>query len=365
MNTTARIWPRLAAFAAVAVVVQLCLSAVGKVYYLTQLTMALYYSIVVIGLSLLMGYAGQVSLGQGAFFAIGGYTSAFLTTHNMAGYRGAAWFDLLDKCGVMSSRKSLYDDTLMVSMAPWAAFVMAILVTVAIAAVVGYPSLRLRGHYLAMATLGFGLIIHCILIGSPALGAADGITGVPRLSLGMGLAVSGKSAVRVQNYYIAWAVAIGVLALLRNLVASRIGRALRAIHDSESAASAMGVNTPKLKLQVFILSAALAAMAGSMLTHYNEGIGPSEASAFKSVRYLALVAAGGMANLEGALIVSTLLVFLSLRGWFGAYDNAVFGVILIAIVALAPQGPFRELGLWVNRCRPFYKPGKEAHRGTS
>ncbi|HOK79085.1 MAG TPA: branched-chain amino acid ABC transporter permease [Verrucomicrobiota bacterium] len=364
MNTTARIWPRLAAFAAAAIVVQLSLSAVGKVYYLTQLTMAVYYSIVVMGLSLLMGYAGQVSLGQGAFFAIGGYTSAFLTTHNMAGYRGAAWFDLLDKCGVIVSRKSLYDDTLVLTVAPWLAFMVAILLTVVIAAVIGYPSLRLRGHYLAMATLGFGLIIHCVLIGSPALGAADGITGVPRLSVG-GLAVSGKSAVRVQNYYIAWAVAIAVLVLLRNLVESRMGRALRAIHDSEAAASAMGVNTPKLKLEVFMVSAALAAMAGSLLTHYNEGIGPSESSAFKSVRYLALVAAGGVANLEGALVVSTLLVFLSLRGWFGTYDNAVFGIILIAIVALAPQGPFRQLGLWMGRCRTLYKPGKEARSGAS
>lgn len=364
MNTTTRIWPRLAAFAAAAIVIQLSLSAAGKVYYLTQLTMAVYYAIVVMGLSLLMGYAGQVSLGQGAFFAIGGYTSAFLTTHNMAGYRGAVWFDLLDKCGVIVSRKNLYDDTLVLTVAPWLAFIMAILLTVVIAAVIGYPSLRLRGHYLAMATLGFGLIIHCILIGSPALGAADGITGVPGLSVG-GLAVSGKSAVRVQNYYIAWAVAIAVLLLLRNLVESRMGRALRAIHDSEAAASAMGVNTPKLKLEVFMVSAALAAMAGSLLTHYNEGIGPSESSAFKSVRYLALVAAGGMANLEGALVVSTVLVFLSLRGWFGTYDNAVFGIILIAIVALAPQGPFRQLGLWMNRYRSLYKPGKEARGGAS
>ncbi|MGC8989955.1 MAG: branched-chain amino acid ABC transporter permease [Verrucomicrobiia bacterium] len=364
MNTTTRIWPRLAAFAAAAIVIQLSLGAVGKVYYLTQLTMAVYYAIVVMGLSLLMGYAGQVSLGQGAFFAIGGYTSAFLTTHNMAGCRGAAWFDLLDKCGVIVSRKSLYDDTLVLTVAPWLAFMVAILLTVVIAAVIGYPSLRLRGHYLAMATLGFGLIIHCILIGSPVLGAADGITGVPSLSVG-GLAVSGKSAVRVQNYYIAWAVAIAVLVLLRNLVESRMGRALRAIHDSEAAASAMGVNTPKLKLEVFMVSAALAAMAGSLLTHYNEGIGPSESSSLKSVRYLALVAAGGMASLEGALVVSTLLVFLSLRGWFGTYDNAVFGIILIAIVALAPQGPFRQLGLRMNRCRPLYKPGKEARSGAS
>ncbi|MCX8108024.1 MAG: branched-chain amino acid ABC transporter permease, partial [Verrucomicrobiae bacterium] len=192
----------------------------------------------------------------------------------------------------------------------------------------------------------------------------DGITGVPPLSIGGGLAVSGKSAFRIQNYYIAVGVAVVVLFLLRNIVESRIGRALRAIHDNELAASAMGVNTPQLKLQIFVLSAVLAAVAGSLLTHYNEGIGPSESSALKSVRYVALVAAGGMVSLQGALLVSTLLIFLSLRGWFGTYDNAVFGLILIAIVALAPRGPFKELAGLLRKLEPGRKLRKEALNGA-
>jgi len=351
--------------AAGVVLIQLGVSAAGKTYYLTQLTMALYYAIVVMGLSLLMGYAGQVSLGHGAFFALGGYLSAFLTTHNFVALKSAAWAASLHRLGLMVSRENLYDGSELFTVAPWAAFLAAMLVTLAIAVVIGYPSLRLKGHYLAMATLGFGLIIYRILLGTPQLGAADGITGVPAWSLGFGLAVSGKSALRVQNYYIACAVALGVLVLLTNLVNSRIGRALRAIHDAELAANTMGINTAQLKLQVFVASAVLAAAAGSFLTHYTQGIGPSEAGAMKSVRYVALVAAGGMANLPGALIVSTLLTFLSLRDWFGSYDSAVFGLILIAIVSLAPDGPLKPIGLWIQaRCRSLLG-GKEARHGPA
>jgi branched-chain amino acid transport system permease protein len=352
-------------FAAAVVLIQLGVTAAGKTYYLTQLTMAVYYAIVVMGLSLLMGYAGQVSLGHGAFFALGGYLSAFLTTHSVAALKSVAGASTLQKLGVLVSRQNLYDGSELLTVTPWAAFGAAMLLTLVIATVIGYPSLRLKGHYLAMATLGFGLIIYRILLGTPALGAADGITGVPAWSLGFGLSVSGKSALRVQNYYVACAVALVVLALLVNLVNSRIGRALRAIHDGELAANTVGINTARLKLQAFVASAVLAAAAGSFLTHFNEGIGPSEASALKSVRYVALVAAGGMANLPGALIVSTLLTFLSLRGWFGTYDSAVFGLILIVIVSLAPDGPFKPIGRWIQaHCRsPLGR--KEARHGAA
>jgi branched-chain amino acid transport system permease protein len=327
--------------------------------------MAVYYAIVVMGLALVMGYAGQVSLGHGAFFALGGYGSAFLTTHDFAANPSAAWAQALQQAGVLVRRQNLYDGSDLLTVAPWAAFLVALIVALVVATVIGYPSLRLKGHYLAMATLGFGLIIYRILLGVPQLGAADGITGVPAWSLGLGMSLSGKSALRVQNYYLAWGVALVVLALLINLVHSRIGRALRAVHDHETAANAMGVNTARLKLQAFVLSAGLAAAAGSFLTHFNEGIGPSEASALKSVRYVALVAAGGMANLPGALLISTLLNFLSLRGWFGTYDNAVFGVILIVIVSLAPEGPLKPIGLWIRSRARALLGRKEASHGAA
>jgi branched-chain amino acid transport system permease protein len=129
--------------------------------------------------------------------------------------------------------------------------------------------------------------------------------------------------------------------LLCNLIDSRAGRALRAIHGAEDAADAMGVDTAKYKLKVFMLSAVFAALAGVFMTHYNGSIGPSEAGVIKSVRYVAIVAVGGMAHLWGALIMGVLLNFLSLRGIFGTYDDAVFGVILILIMLFAPNGILR------------------------
>jgi branched-chain amino acid transport system permease protein len=243
---------------------------------------------------------------------------------------------------------------------PWFAFFAALAITFIAACIIGYPALRLRGHYLAMATLGFGLIVNKILLGSTLTGSADGINGVPTWSLGAGLTVSGARPARVQNYYIACAVAIIVLAVLRNLVQSRVGRALQAIHDREKAANAMGINTAAYKLQVFVLSAMLAAIAGVFFTHYTGGIGPSEAGALKSVRYVALAAAGGMANLWSVSFISILLNFFSLRGWFGSFDNAVFGALLILIISLAPEGPLRPLGLWIRKLFG----GKQAATGT-
>ena len=347
MGRVKHIFP-FALFLIIAVVAQTVMHATETEYCLTQLTMATYYAIVVMGLCLLMGYAGQVSLGHGAFFAIGGYTSAVLTTHDFSFFKEAAWAGWLRHAHVFTAKQDLYDNAVM-TMSPWAAFLVAMLATFLIATLIGYPALRLRGHYLAMATLGFGLIVSKILLGSSITGSADGINGVPEFTLIGGLTVTGNRAARVQNYYIACGLAFLVLLLLRNLVHSRVGRALQAIHDGETTANAMGINTATYKLKVFILSALLAAMAGSFFTHYTGGIGPSEAGALKSIRYVALAATGGMAHLWGVTIMSIALNYFSLRGWFGSYDNAVFGALLILIISLAPEGPLKPLGLWVRR----------------
>ncbi|HJX64185.1 MAG TPA: branched-chain amino acid ABC transporter permease [Polyangia bacterium] len=315
-------------------------AAAGKPQYLTQLTMAGYYSLVIVGLTLLMGYTGQISMGHAGFFAIGGYTSGLLTTYNWHSRGSETFVALLQATGLLVAGKDLYGGDLLV-VRPGAACVIALLVTVAIAYLVGKPVLKLKGHYLAMATLGFGTIVYKVVLGSSLLGAADGISDIPAFPLFAGLAVTGKSALRTQNYYLAWGLVLGAMALLTNLIHSRVGRALRAIHGAEDAANAMGVDTARYKLQMFVLSAALAALGGVFLTHYNGGIGPSEASIMKSVRYVAIVAVGGMANLWGALIMGVLLNFLSLRGSFGSYDDAVFGLILLAIMLFAPDGLLR------------------------
>ncbi len=306
-------------------------------YYLTQMTMSAYYALLIIGLCVVMGYAGQISIGHAGFFAIGGYLSAALTTRNLVAYKDSAVIRTLDGLGLIVAGEDIYGDALM-AVSPWAACILAVVTAGLIALILGIPVLKLKGHYLAMATLGFGIIIYRIVLASEYFGEADGISEVPPFELMPGLAVSGDFGARVSNYYIAWGLLIAGLLLLRNLIDSRVGRALRSIHGSEEAAESVGVDTARFKLQVFVLSAVFAALAGVFLTHYNGGIGPSEASVMKSVRYVAIVAVGGMAHLWGALTMGVGLNFLSLRGVFGSYDDAVFGVILIVIMLFAPNG---------------------------
>lgn len=296
--------PVMALVAAV-IGVQLALSTLKAEFYMTQLTMAAYYTLVALGLCLLMGYAGQVSMGHAGFFAIGGYSAA-----------------LLAAAGIAS----------------WISIPGAVVITAAAAFLVGLPVLRLRGHYLAMATLAFGIIVSRILLGTPFFGGADGLANVPAYPIAAHLAITGRRALRVQNYYIAWGLVALACLLAVNLVHSRVGRALRAIHGNEDAAAAMGINVARSKLAVFVLSAVFAAVGGACLVHFNAGIGPGEASVMRSVRYVALVAAGGMGSIPGTIAVSAGLTFLSLRGAFGLYDDAVFGGLLVAIMLFAPDG---------------------------
>jgi branched-chain amino acid transport system permease protein len=336
-----RRYSMVAAFAGLIVAIQMATHLAGAPYHLTQLTMTAYYSLLIAGLCMLIGYAGQISLGHAGFFAIGGYVSAFLTTHNLAAHKGLPLVSLLRRTGLLVAKPDLYGGDLLV-VHPLPACAAAILLAVAIAYVVGGPVLKLRGHYLAMATLGFGIIIYRVALGSELLGAADGISDVPGFPLPFGLVVSGSSSVRVSNYYLAWGLVILGMVLLLNLIQSRVGRALSAVHGAEDAAGAIGIPTARYKLNTFVLSAAFACLAGVFLTHYNGGIGPSEASVMKSVRYVAIVAIGGMANLWGALMMSLVLNYLSLRGYFGTFDDAVFGVILILIMLFAPDGLLRR-----------------------
>jgi branched-chain amino acid transport system permease protein len=326
-----------AGLAAAVVAVQLAANAAHKLFYLTQLTMGAYALLVVLGLALLMGYAGQASMGQAGFFAIGGYAAAFLTTRDLAKYRQETLVGILDRAHLLVTRGDGMGGTL-THLHPWAAALVAVGLAAGVAWLVAGPVFRLRGHYLAMATLGFGIIVHRVFLGSPHFGGADGISDVPPLALFPGFAITGRASARVANYYAAWAAVLLTLWMLTNLIGSRVGRALRAIHGSENAAAAVGIPIAAYKTRVFVLAAALAALAGVLLTHYNGGIGPSEASVMKSVRYVAIVAVGGMANFHGTVVMGTLLTFLSLRGYFGTLDDLVFGGILLAMMLFAPEG---------------------------
>ena len=339
------------------VCVHLLTSWTDTLYYLTQMTMSAYYALLIIGLCVVMGYAGQISLGHAGFFAIGGYLSAALTTRNLLPFEDTVVLKMLDALGLLMKGEDIYGEVIVV-ITPWAACITAVCVAALLAFLIGIPALKLKGHYLAMATLGFGIIIYRIVLASEYFGEADGISEVPPFVLAGSFAVSGDFSERVSNYYIAWGLLVAGIVLLRNLIDSRVGRALRAIHGAEDAADSMGVDTARYKLNIFILSAVFAAIAGVFMTHYNGSIGPSEAGVMKSVRYVAIVAVGGMAHLWGALIMAILLNFLSLRGVFGSYDDAVFGVILIVIMLFAPNGLLRiNLG---SRLQAYFSPKKSA-----
>ena len=174
----ARRYLPVAAFAGLIVAIQLGTLFTGTGYYLTQLTMTAYYSLIIVGLCMLIGYAGQISLGHAGFFAIGGYTSAVLTTLDLSAWKDAAFVTLLTKLQVLASRQDLYGGT-MLSVHPWVACVVAVLLALGIAWAIGIPVLKLKGHYLAMATLGFGTIIYSIVLGTQRFGAADGVSSVP------------------------------------------------------------------------------------------------------------------------------------------------------------------------------------------
>ena len=311
------------------------LTAAKSAFYLTQLTMAAYYALASLGLCALMGYAGQISLGQAGFFAIGGYASSFIATRNLETIASSPLARMLDFAGLLTEGTDPYGKDLL-SLSPWISCLLAVLLAASVAALIGKPVLKLKGHYLAMATLGFGLVIEKIVRGTKAFGAADGLSNVPAFPLLPGLVITGGKAARASNFTIAWVVLSLALLALVNLFRSRAGRALRALHDGEEAAAAMGVDTSRYKLNVFILGAVYAALAGVLLTHYNGSIGPGEANVMKSVRYVAIVAVGGMANLTGTLIAGLLLNFLSLRGIFGSLDVAVFGIVLILVMLFAP-----------------------------
>jgi branched-chain amino acid transport system permease protein len=335
----------LLVIAGLVIAIQLLVTLTGQKFYLTQLTMSAYYTIVIIGLCMLMGYAGQISLGHAGFFAIGGYVSAALTTADVYPVARSGIGSLLVNIGWISLYKDPYGATI-AHVNPWLAFFAAIAATIVIAYLIGAPVLRLKGHYLAMATLGFGSIIYKFVLGTRVFGGADGISNVPAFGLMAGLSVSGSMRARVSNYYIAWFLVLLAALFMHNLVNSRAGRALRSIHGNEEAAAAMGIDTARYKLNLFVISAVFAAVAGIFLTHYNGGIGPSEASIMKSVRYVAIVAMGGMSNLWGAILASVTLNFLSLRGYFGSYDEAVFGSILVLVMLFAPNGILIKTGLF-------------------
>ncbi|MCL5951208.1 MAG: branched-chain amino acid ABC transporter permease [Chloroflexi bacterium] len=275
------------------------------------------FTIILVGLNLLMGYAGQISLGQAAFYGIGAYVSAILTTlsfrqHVLQGISVTWWW-------------------------PWLAMVLAMLVTGLFAYIMGRPILRLRGNYLAMATLGLGIVMYIVFReGGDLTGGNDGIGSIPRLAIG------GFEIWPMERYYfLVWVLALAVIILALNIVNSRIGRALRAIHSSEIAANTMGVDTDRYKLQILTVSAMMASLAGSLYAHYQMVIAPSPFDFNSSVELVVMAAVGGLASIWGAPFGVAVVLILQeiLRNFSGAgFELVAFGFILVAIMIFMPEG---------------------------
>ena len=272
---------------------------------------ALIYGLAAIGLSLLMGLAGQVSLGHAAFFAVGAYTQALLVTK-------AGW-------------------------SMWPAAVIATLAAMVVALLVGLPLLRLRGHFLALATLGLGIIVTVVVRELEITGGTSGLYGIPKPEFG------GRLYNSAQEYF--WLlspfVVIGML-LATNLVRSRMGRALGAVNDSEVAAECLGVDTFALRLRVFVLAAGYAGLAGVFYAHWLGVVSPEAAGFELSVELLLMVVLGGLGSvwgaLTGAVAVSVMdegardLITAVIPGASGEVQLLAFGVVLVLVIILVPGG---------------------------
>jgi branched-chain amino acid transport system permease protein len=214
--------------------------------------------------------------------------------------------------------------------------IIGMIVAAIVAIMVGVPSVKLRGHYLAMATLGFGVIVQIFFNEEVSLtGGPSGFSDIP------GLSILGFSLDNDLCYYIlVWFLVLLTLIFSLNVIHSRIGRALRSLHDSEVAADAMGVETSRYKIIIFVLSAVYASIAGSLYTHYVGFLSPSSFDFFLSIKLVMMVVVGGMHNIWGALLGTWLLTFLGYE-WlhvFRDFDILVYGAILLGVVMFLPDG---------------------------
>ena len=325
-------------------------------------------AIVAVGLSLLMGFAGQISLGQGAFYALGAYTAGILT----------AGVDPDDR---LLDPEAGIDPLLALAVAP--------VLTGLVAAVVGVPLLRLRGHYLAFATLALHLILIAVLFAeSRFTGGQD-----PGLIITKPLDAGGHILTGEELAAVIWGVVLVALLVALNLVGSRAGRALRAISTSERAAAAVGVNVAAYKLRLFVLAAALAGLAGGLYAFQLQFLSPDAFPLIMSIEFVVMVTVGGLGSVYGAVFGAVAIVWLQqelqelgtrpeLLGFdlptqapqvfrFGA-----FALILIVVMLFFPRGVLPGLGVALRRLQrrlgrrsvepPPPPPGQaEAEEGVS
>jgi branched-chain amino acid transport system permease protein len=294
----------LLAAAVVAAVVPL----VANEYYLSVLIFGGLYAVMALGLNLLVGYTGQLSFGHNAFVGIGAYASAILTT----------------RYGVPAV----------------VALVVVCVATAVVAVAIGYPTLRLRGHYLAMGTAAWGVIGYAVFSQMEEVtNGFSGISGIPFLTLGP---VTFDSAVKF--FYLTWTVLLVTVLACRRLVNSRAGRALRAIRSDEVAARSSGIRTTGYRVQVFVLSAVLAAGAGSLFAHWVTYISPEPFAPGLAIQLLVFLFAGGIGTQWGPVVGAVVLTAVGeLTSAYQGYSQLFFSVLLVVMLIFAPRGIVGEI----------------------
>jgi len=285
--------------AAIVVILPLFFSSA---YYYRVAALVFIFALAVVGLNLLMGFAGQVSLGHAGFLGMGAYSVAI----------GPTYF----------------------GMPSWLCLFIGAAFSGVVAFLVGRPILRLKEHYLAVATLGFGLLIAIVLNNEAGwTGGPDGMN-VPALVL-----LTWRAHGSDTWYWIAGATLVGGFLLAHNLAESPTGRALRAIHDSEIAARVLGIDVARKKLTVFVISAMYASVAGSYLALCNGLVTPEEAGFLRSIELVAMVVLGGMGSIFGSLVGAAVLVVLpQALTIFHEYEQALLGLVVMVFMIFLRQG---------------------------
>jgi branched-chain amino acid transport system permease protein len=301
-------WATLAVLALTMAIVPLI---APSAFYLRVAALVWIFALAALGLTILMGYAGQVSLGHAGFLGIGAYGVAIGPTH--------------------------------LGLSPLLSLVLAAVLSGVIAYVVGRPILRLKGYYLAIATLGFGLILALIFQSESAVtGGPDGMA-VARLTV-FGWRIAGA----MQWYWVSAGVLLVGAWIALNIADSPSGRALRAVHDSEVAAAGAGVDVAAKKLAAFVAAAVYAAIAGGLLACMNGLITPDAASFMHSVEFVAMVIIGGLGSVLGAVVGAAFLIVLpqaltSLQ----EYEQAVLGLLIMVFMIVLPTGIVPSLRSWL------------------
>ena len=272
-------------------------------YWIHVLVIIGTYVIGAAGVDLVFGFAGQLSFCQASFFGLGAYASAILTT------------------------------TYQVD--PILAMGIGMIFTSLVAYGLGTPVLRLKGYYLAIATIGFGLIIQSLFVTlSQFTGGPDGFRDIVPLKIA-GYVFKSDS----QYYYPIWTIAMGILVLTRNIVRSRVGRAMLALRGDDVAASAMGIDIAKYKVKAFVISAAYASLAGSLYAHSNRFISPQIADLSGSVEMIIMMVLGGTRTVFGVLIGTAIMKSIpEVLESFLDYQMITRGAILIILLLYMPQG---------------------------